>query len=257
MGEGKTKFKSQGSFGIKVLILIAIVTIAHQWYIEEFPDDEEMTIGTFSYGITALVAGITAIFVARRYWGSEVFGKTYLSLGISFIFLFAGDATYVYYDWYTDEAPYPSLADVFFLLFYPFAAYHLIQNIKYFKKDLRQGPKIAVIALVALIVGIFAYMSFDLIDEEPFDFYFGLLFTLSSAVMLALAILGAAVFRSSILGVAWLLLAGGLFVYTVADVWYYYLELVEGYSGIHFVNTLWVLAISIIIYALYKHRKTI
>ena len=257
MSESTSKIRIGKSIGIKVLIIIAAVTILHQWYLVEFPDNEEMTIGTFSYGVTSLVAGIAAIIVARRYWGSEVFGKTYLSLAIAFIFLFVGDSTYIYYDWYTDEAPYPSVADLFFLLFYPFAAYHLIQNIKYFKKDLKWGPKIGVPVLVMLIVGIFAYMSIDMIDEEPFDFYFGLMFVLASAVIFSLAILGAAVFRDSILGTAWLLLAGGIFAFTVADVWYYYLEVVDGYTGDHFVNTLWVLGNTAIIYALYKHKKTI
>lgn len=258
MGEGtKVKFKLGSSIGIKAIILVAVIAVAHQWYILEFPDDEEMTIATFTYGLSCLVAGIAAIFVTKRYWGSEVFGKTYLALSIAFFLLAAGDFTYIYYDWYTDEAPYPSLADVFFLLFYPVAAFHLVKNIRYFKKDLKLGPKIGVPALAILIVGIFAYMSIDMIEEEPFDFYFGLLFVLASAAIFSLAILGAAVFRDSILGTAWLLLAGGLFVFIVADVWYYYLEIVDGYTGDHFVNTLWVLGNAVIVYALYKHKKTI
>jgi len=257
LSESTSKIHIGKSIGIKALVIIASVTILHQWYLVEFPDDEEMTITTFSYGISSLIAGIAAIFVAKRYWGSAVFGKTYLALAIAFFFIFVGDSAYIYYDWYTDEAPYPSIADVFFLLFYPFAAFHLVQNIRYFKKDLKWGPKIGVPALVILIVGAFAFISIDMIDEEPFDFYFGLLFVLASAVIFSLAILGAAIFRDSILGAAWLLLAGGIFIFTVADVWYYYLELVEGFTGDHFVNTLWVLGNTAIIYALYKHRKTI
>jgi len=257
LSETTSKIHIGKSIGIKALVIIVAVTILHQWYLVEFPDDEEMTIGTFTYGISSLIAGIAAIFVAKRYWGSAVFGKTYLALALAFFLLFIGDSAYIYYEWYTDEAPYPSIADVFFLLFYPFAAFHLVQNIKYFKKDLKWGPKIAVPALVIIIVGIFAFISIDMIEEEPFDFYFGLMFVFASAVITSLAILGASIFRDSILGAAWLLLAGGIFAFTFADVWYYYLELVEGYDGTHFVNTLWVLGNTAIIYALYKHRKTI
>jgi len=257
LGQSKSKFQIKSSFGIKALIILATVTFVHQWYLVEFPDNEEMTIGTFTYGLSCLAAAIASIFIAKRYWGSEIFGKTYLALGIAFFLQAAGDFTYIYYDWYTEEAPYPSPAEVFFLLYYPFAAFHLIKNIKYFKKDLTWGPKIGVAGLAVFIVGIFAYMSIDMIDEEPFDFYFGLLFVLFSAVIFSLAILGAAVFRDSILGAAWLLLAGGIFAFTVADVWYYYLEIVDGYTGDHFVNTLWVLGNTAIVYSLYKHRKTI
>ena len=80
---------------------------------------------------------------------------------------------------------------------------------------------------------------------------------MGSATILGLALLGAAVFRQSVLGTAWLVLAAGIFVYTVADVWYYATEVVDGYSGDHFVNTLWVLGLAVITYALYKHKKTI
>ena len=233
------------------------MAVVHHWYLVEFPDNEEMTIGTFTYGVSCLAAGVAAVLIARRYWGSEVFGRTYLALAIAFFLQAAGDFTYIYYDWYTEEAPYPSVADIFFLLFYPFAAFHLVKNIKYFKKDLKWSQKIGVPILAILIVAAFAYMSIDMIEEEPFDFYFGLVFVSASAVILALAILGAVVFQDSILGTAWLLLAGGIFIFTVADVWYYYLEVVDGYTGDHFVNTLWVLGNTAIIYALYKHKKTI
>jgi hypothetical protein len=70
-----------------------------------------------------------------------------------------------------------------------------------------------------------------------FDFYFGLLYVMPSSVMLSLSILGALVFRSSILGIPWLLIATGITIFTIADVWYYYLELFELYDGTHPVNS--------------------
>ena len=133
MVDQKSSVNLKSSIGIKALLLVALVGVIHQYYIMEFPDEEEMTIATFSLSIASAIAAITSFSVSKRYWGSEVFGKTYLALAISFCFVLAGDLTYIYYDWYTEEAPYPSIADVFFLLFYPFAAYHLVGNIKHFK----------------------------------------------------------------------------------------------------------------------------
>ena len=76
------------------------------------------------------------MFVAKRYWGSPVFGKTTLLWQLGFIVLFVGDLVYNYYLFVLDEDPYPSIADVFFIAFYAFTGYHLVKNIKYFKKDL-------------------------------------------------------------------------------------------------------------------------
>ena len=255
------------SFGIKALIIVVLVAVAHQWYQTEFSDDEEMQITTFSYAISSAVAAIAAFIVGKRYWGSAVFGKTYIALAIAFLLGAVGDGMYIYYDWYTDEAPYPSLADIFFILFYFFAGYHLVKNILYFKKNLSWSLKIGVAALSVLII--LAFAAWSLIDPETeqidltliegaeFDFYFGLIFVAGSAAIFSLALLGAAVFRDSVLGKAWLLLAAGIFFFTVADVWYYHLELTDSYTGDHFVNTLWVLSNAAIVYALYKHQKTI
>ncbi len=268
MVEGNTSNLQLGtSFGIKAIIIVALVAVVHQWYIMEFPDDDEMTIGTFTYGIGAAAGAIAAFMVGKRYWGSEVFGKTYIALAIAFVFNAAGDALYIYYDWFTEEAPWPSMADVFFLLFYPFAAYHLVKNIRYFRKQLNWGPKIGVAAVVITIVLTYAFTylidsetgQFDtsLIEGEEFDFYFSLVFVAGSSIIFALAALGAVVFKDSVLGKAWLLLAIGIFFFTFADVWYYHLELAGTYGGSHFVDTLWVLSSAAIVYALYKHKKTI
>ena len=78
MGEGSTRIQLGSSFGIKALIIVVLVAVGHQWYQMEFPDDEEMTITTFSYAISSAAAAIASFFVGRRYWGSEIFGKTYL-----------------------------------------------------------------------------------------------------------------------------------------------------------------------------------
>lgn len=249
---------SESRIGYKPLAIIIILAISYQIYLSEIMEDnDELEFGDITYGLSALVSGIIALYVAKRYRGSEVFGGTYAALGVGFLFLFAGDTTYNYYDHILNEDPYPSLADVFFLLFYPFVVYHLIKNIVYFKKDLRSGPKLGVATLTLTVVAIFAFISFDEIEGHSFEFYFGLIFVLGSSLILSLAILGASIFRQSILGTAWLLLAIGIFLFTFADVWYYYLELTEEYSSSNFINTLWVLSNMLIVYALYKHRKII
>jgi hypothetical protein len=249
---------SESKISYIILGIIAILAIGHQIYISEFMGNtDELEFGSFTYGLSALASGIVSLFVAKRYKGSEVFGVTYAALGIGFLFLFAGDTVYNYYELVLHEDPYPSIADVFFILYYPFVAYHLIKNIHYFKKDLDLISKLFVPGLILTIVSIFAFISFDEIEGLSFDFYFGLIFVFGSSLVLSLAILGASVFRQSILGVAWLLLAVGIFLFTFADVWYYYLELTEGYTVSHIISTLWVLSNLIIIYALYKHKKII
>jgi len=249
---------AESRISYKALAIIIILAISYQIYISEIMEDnDELEFGDITYGLSALVSGIVALFVAKRYRGSEIFMGTYASLGIGFLFLFVGDTTYNYHVYILNEDPYPSIADVFFLLFYPFIIYHLIKNIRYFKKNLSSGLKLGVAILTLTIVSVFALISFDEIEGHSFESYFGLVFVLGSSLILSLTLLGVLVFRQSILGTAWLLLAIGIFLFTFADVWYYYLELIKEYSSSNFINTLWVLSNMLIVYALYKHRKTI
>jgi hypothetical protein len=75
--------------------------------------------------------------------------------------------------------------------------------------------------------------------------------------VLALALLGAIVFRGGSLGIVWILLLLGVLVTSIGDIWYFYLELFDGYGSGHPVELLWYAGYWIIFYALYKHRKII
>ena len=80
-------------------------------------------------------------------------------------------------------------------------------------------------------------------------------YVVSSAAILALAILGFTVFRHSVLGAAWIMLVIGIFLYSIADVWYYYLEEI-GFSITNPVNTLWILSNTDIALYLQKTSNT-
>ena len=253
-----TKDSSQSRVSIKAIIIIAVISIGYQIYISsEYVSDEEMSFADFSYGLSSLAVGITGLFVAKRYKGSPVFGKTYLALAIGFILLFAGDLVYNYYLLVLDEDPYPSIADVFFIAFYAFAGYHLIKNTQYFKKGLTWNSKIGVIAISGLMIAGFGLFTIETMYDDPVVYFMSMAYVISSAIVLSLAILAFTVFRNSVLGVAWALLVIGIFLYSVADVWYYYLEEIEEFSIKDPVNTLWVLSNSIMVYALYIHKKII
>jgi len=219
--------------------------------------EKEERADDFSYGLSSLAVGITALFVAKRYRGSPVFGKTYLALGLGFVALFAGDLVYNYYLLVLDEDPYPSIADVFFIAFYAFAGYHIVKNIKYFKKDLGWDVKISVLIIAGIMIGAFGFFTIETLGYDPTVYYMSMAYVVSSAAVLALALVAFTVFRHSVLGVAWTMLVIGIFLYAIADVWYYYLEEIEAFSIKDPVNTLWVLSNAIMVYALYKHKKTI
>ena len=168
------------------------------------------------------------------------------------------ETIYNYYWIILDVEPYPSIADVFFIGFYAFAGYHLVKNVKYFKKDtLSWFSKLGVVAIAAAMTIGFGLFTLDYFYEDAEVYLWSMGYVGSSAVLLALAIIAATIFRNSVLGVAWFMLVIGIFLYAVADLWYYYLEEIGEFSITSPVNTLWVVSNMFMIYALIVHKKTI
>ena len=78
-------------------------------------------------------------------------------------------------------------------------------------------------------------------------------------MILELAILGMIIFRNNILNTTWVIIALGIFLDTLADVWESY-ELVvfsKGFDFTHTYNVLWIASFMMIVYALFKHKKAL
>lgn len=252
--------RTSNPINLKVLALILGLTIAY--YITTYQLDEETTfIADFPYLAGILVCSISSFLVAKRYHDSQVFGRAYMFLGLGFLSWFVGDSLWYYYFYVLEIDPWPSPSDGFFLASYVFASLHLAINTRYFKRNWSTPMKTWVVIFPIMITVIYLYFSLlELGDSEEllFDLFYGSIFVFGSSVVLSLAIIGVSVFKQSILGVVWLLLAIGLFLWTFADIWYVYGVIwVDDLPIIHPVNTIWIGAFMIITYALYKHQKII
>lgn len=245
-------------FDYKILILILGIAIAYHVLnsILDPISPEFNLIDVFELANMVIVTTF-AFSVAKRYKGSEVFGKTYLALAISCVTWLVAEIIWQIYDNVLFVYPYPSVADIFYFAFYPFAIYHLTRNIRYFKRKFDVKSKIWLIAVPVFVTIVYSYFTIADDGEFSFDYYYGMIFVIPSAISLALAVIGGFVFRQSILATVWSLLAAGIVIRSFADVWYYYLEIFGQYNNTHVTNTMWFAGWLIITYALFLHRKAI
>lgn len=238
------------------LVIIGVISAGFQISLHLGIDDpEKFDIADVIYTSGSLACAIAAFLVSKRYSKTEIFGKAYFFLGLGFSLWFVGDLTYFYYSYVLEIDPYPSLADVFYFALYIPMIVHLIINTRYFKRKLNTSQKVMLIFLPVLIVGVFSYMNFLQIGDANFDYYYGLIFVAASSVTVSFAVIGASVFRHSILGVVWLLLAIGIAMVTLSDVWYYYTETFGVWDITHPTTTLYVTSYMVIVYALYRHQR--
>lgn len=249
--------KLRTNINLKVITGIIFAVIVFHVYVNYIssPDDTDVIISIFSF-MNPLAVSVASFVVAAKYIDAGLYRKAYFALGFAFLMIFLGEMTYLVYDLFLDIDPYPSIADVFFFLQYPLALTYLILNIQFFS-SFSNKYKIWVIALPAVILLSYGNTSLNEIGEANFDFYYGVIFVASASVLLAFAVLGATIFRDGMLGKAWAILVIGVLSWVIGDIWYYYLELLGEFELIHPVNLFWYAGYWIIIYALYKHKKTI
>jgi len=252
--------KVKSSFDYKPFLAIAILVISFHVSINYLisGDDADTAVSIFSMFVPLSLA-IIGFSVVRKYKGTQVFGRAYLALSLGYLSIFFAEVTYAVYDIVYDIEPYPSIADIFFFLLYPLLLTYLFINIKFFAPNLGKKSKLWII-LMPLVV-LVGYSILSTTEGEisifEFDFYYGIVFVYSATLTLAVAVVGASIFKQGAIGKAWLILVIGILLNNLGDIWYYNLELFEGYDLLHPVNMFWYSGYIVVIYALLKHKKTL
>ena len=240
-----------------VIIVILIAGSAIFATMQFLPEED---IGVFAFVLSVVFAGGVAVFafIVAKQNETGVLAKAYLFLGFGFTSYVVAELLYYSFELIFEIEPYPSIADIFFFALYPLILGHLLLNIRFFHSGYTKLQKIWIPAIPVFAIIVYVTMSLGVPEAEMnFDFYYGLIFVSGAAVTLSFTIVGASTFRQGTLGVVWLLLVIGLMINAAGDVWYYHLEIFGEYYDAHPVTTVWFVANMFIIYALFKHLKTI
>ncbi|MFN3653965.1 MAG: hypothetical protein ACK4TO_01385 [Candidatus Nitrosotenuis sp.] len=204
---------------------------------------------------SAFATALTAIFVGSTYSQSKVFGRSFIVLGIGYFFIFVGETIYTIQDFVINEDPYPSVADPFFMLAYPFIIAHMFINIRYFEQKIKRSSIFWMAGLGFAMFSSYFLLSLSQDVELNFEFYYGLIFVALPSISIPITVYGVLLFRGGLIGKAWLILLFGNLSNAIGDVWYYHLETLGQYQLNHPVNIFWFFAYWVIVYAIYKHRK--
>ena len=265
--------------GINYYVLAALLVGLFIFFIGNSitPDDEEtLDEYEFTTSVGWAAACIFSFIVAKRYWGSQIFGKAYFALAIGFLFYNIGWNLWWFYEiWYHIENPFVALPDVFFIAFYPLAIYHIRKNYNHFKPSVSKNQKIIIIIVPIICCSVYVFFGLFQISAEggfsniqvssvpAFDtigwagFYLGLVFVFLSALTFSSAIVAVQIFRNTVLGTAWGLLLVGILLNASADIYYYINENFGGYVRSEPYTAIWLAGAVFVCYGLYIHRKEI
>lgn len=163
-------------------------------------DDVGMLAFIFSVGFATAVA-IFAFIVSKQN-DSGILSKSYFLLGLGFTSYVIAELLYYTFDLILGIEAYPSIADVFFFVLYPFVLGHLMLNIRFFNSGYTKSQKFWIPAIPILALIAYVLLSLSIPDAElNFDFYYGFIFVTGASVTLSFTIVGAVIFRQGVLGV--------------------------------------------------------
>ncbi|MBA4718617.1 MAG: hypothetical protein HRO68_05825 [Nitrosopumilus sp.] len=134
---------------------------------------------------------------------------------------------------------------------------HIVINVRYFVEKLENSQKSLLIGLPVVIILGYSLVVTNMPLEDTGEFYYYLPFVSASSIVLGLATVAFTLSRQTALISAWFVLLIGLVIGTIGDILYNYAATLGIYSVNDFSNVFWISSSSIIIYALYKHQKSI
>ena len=205
--------------------------------------------------ILPLGVSVYSFVVSKLYGGSKIFGRSYFALGMAYFAVFLTEIFYVYFfDILNQDVPV--IADYFLLSFYPLVLIHLAINIRYFSQKLSVLQKITFGIVPGILTILYALLVFGNSASDFSYFYYSLIFVIFSSLQIGFVLVGFSLFRQTVLFSTWLLLLVGIFIGTIGDMVYHYGEIFDD-SWIENVTAIWVASNLTMIYALYKHQKSI
>lgn len=243
---------------VRVFVIIGFLVILYQIGLFLIKDYEGYDITETGYIVGIGLVAIFAFIAAKEQSNIKLFRNANIVLGIGFIGLLIGDLAFIYYEYVLEVDPYPSPFDIGFLVTNAGMIFFVVQIFRFSKLKIdikRKSILVLIPIIVTLAYSVTAFLEWGEYDEVSFDVLWGSIFTAGSALSLTFAVLGMSIFKHSSLREVWLIIMAGFFLYSLSDLWYYYLEAFEAYYSTHVVNTMWIASFLLIIYGLILHRK--
>ena len=246
-------------FPYKIPLVIVVVMVAFHIFLESQSPTKELYLVIGILLITTSLAVSVSCFVVSKIYGySRIFGMSYLILGAGYFFSFLGELSFVYYVNLLGEESSPILGEISFLILYVLILTHLAINIRYFADRLLPYQKILLFVIPSIMILSYAYLIFETGNVDYSELPYSLVSVSLSSLTVSLAVVGFTLFKKSALIIAWFLLLIGMFSGSVGDMANYYLVALGDFSNIsNYSTTLWIASNAIMIYALYRHQKTI
>jgi len=251
---------------MKAPYLLSILLGAIVGLIYLFQDRYMDSMLLFSSVISPTIAGIavaSAAFALKKYWGKpgDKFSKIWLCFTLGMIFWFLGESGWAIYTLLLNvEIPYPSIADVAWLIgYFPImAAFHWYVRTFQFTIS-RKMYRVGAVVIGLFCFGLFTYFIAPVLasvaENETVTIVVDIAYPTLDLSLLGYALLALMIFLKGRIAFAWALISSAVFMNVAADILFSYTTLQGTYYNGHPLELLFHFGYILYALAFYVHTK--
>lgn len=241
-----------------LISVLVIITLFYQ--LRPFLDDDQFSIisAPAYLVIPAILVAYSTIITIKLFKQKNNQAKAFLLFALGASCWFTAEQIWQAYDYsiFVEGDPFPSEADIFYLLAYPFFFAFLLFSLKPILKSVSRNVWLFAIGLsFSFLIPSISGLHPDVFDEEPFTASVLLAYPILASFQLVPAIIGVMFLAKKGANIAWMLILFGFIMYAVSDIFFVFAELDGSYYDGHPVDVMYLYSYIMLIFALHIRFK--
>jgi hypothetical protein len=248
------------AYGVSLILSVVLVVI---YFFQEKYTDFMYIFSNVFYPFIAGVAVIASAFALRKYWENlgDKFSRIWLGFTLGMVFWFLGELGWAIYALLLNvEIPYPSIADVAWLIGY----FPLLIALHLYMRTFRSVLSKKMFAAAAVLIGIvslaiFAFLVSPILEagaeEEIITLTIDIAYPALDIALFYFSLLDLLIFAKGKMASAWLLISGAILMNVLGDIFFSYTTLQGTYYNGHFSELFFAWGYILFALAFYSHKK--
>jgi hypothetical protein len=254
--ERSGEFLNKESHASKKILALMLAIVGTMYIIRQFITYEEFT--PF-YVAVFLAAPGSAVGMSLLVLKSQIhtqFARTFIFLSLALTCLFTAEQIWTVFEYFLFIDPYPSIADIFYVLSYPFFALFLFSYLKPLQKYITKQILGFAIILSSVFILPVMMTTYELNSESSiFEFAMALAYPVADAILLVPAIIGILFFFRGKRNYFWGSMLIGISLTIVGDIVFTFLDAAGAYEGGSLIDLCWLFGYVFWAFACYEYRK--
>ncbi|HSB83696.1 MAG TPA: hypothetical protein VLD64_04350 [Nitrosarchaeum sp.] len=240
----------------KFLIIILILLVTVNVVANFIGENVAILVGNFMYIPVAVSLVVVSTMKMFQSGFTGKHGMAWIALTVCAVSWLIAELTWIFYEVILNIDPFPSFADIFYLLGYPFLFMFLIFYIEPVQKAITK-KMIAVATLLSLSI-LIPSLFIALQDNSNMSYFEAILagaYPVVDALIIIPALIGIALFFKGQVNFMWTLVCIGIFSLFVADTVFLFAQLDMWYYTGHPIEVLFYFMYVLISYGVYDNMK--